>query len=285
MKNFSLINFIRSNNFALTCAILSVLVQSFHSFYAFYNMSSLRGSAWGIVQAVLFAIVVDLAILFYTVRGKKDVVMFASAFLFIINGYYYFSHFGVSYELVFAGFLSILIPVTQYYYSEEIKDDVSDVEYEDKIDGMNATEWKSTYDIQRQKTESLIQTIKSLEGIIRNGKSENERLCGRIDEELQKNQIIAKQYNEASAYKEKLSVDRDGLLMKVNAMQQVNSKIAEVLGERDREIFELKKRVGDLPQDAELDPDEKIQEIEDKTLLNVHDGAYNPTTSVTPVTE
>jgi hypothetical protein len=113
--------YIKSDDFAIVIAVASVLVQSFHSFTAFYRVSSLNGTLAGVIQAVIFALVIDAAILFYTVRSKKDVVLFASVFLVLINGYYYWVHFqALTPDFIFGVFVSILIPVTQYYYSEEI---------------------------------------------------------------------------------------------------------------------------------------------------------------------
>jgi hypothetical protein len=120
-----LLTYLRSNQFAITIAILSVIVQSFHSFTAFYNTSALKGP-WGISQAVLFALVIDLAILFYTVRGRRDIAMYAAVAMVTINGYYYYQHLGLTFEFIFGCFLSLIIPVSVYFYSEEIKEDDGD---------------------------------------------------------------------------------------------------------------------------------------------------------------
>ena len=119
----NLLKTIKSNQFAIIVAILSVVVQSFHSYTAFYNTSSLHGSLWGVAQAILFAVVIDMAILFYTVRGRKDIALYAAGAMVLINAYYYYQHLGVSFEFVFGVFLSLIIPVSVYFYSEEIHDD------------------------------------------------------------------------------------------------------------------------------------------------------------------
>ncbi len=119
----NLLKVIKSNQFALWVAVLSVIVQSFHSYTAFYNTSSLAGTGWGIAQAVLFAIVIDMAILFYTVRQRKDIAMYAAFVMVVINSYYYYQHLGLSFQFVFGCFLSLIIPTSVYFYSEEIKDD------------------------------------------------------------------------------------------------------------------------------------------------------------------
>lgn len=117
----NLLKYLRSNQFAIIIAILSVLVQSFHSFTAFYNTSSLQ-NGWGIAQSILFSIVIDMAIIFYTVRGRRDIAMYAAVAMVTINAYYYYQHLGVTFEFIFGCFLSLIIPISVYFYSEEIKD-------------------------------------------------------------------------------------------------------------------------------------------------------------------
>jgi len=122
----NLIKTIKSSTFALFVAILSVLLQSFHSYTAFVNMSSLKGTVWGVAQGILFATVIDLAILFYTVRNKTRIALGAALVMFIINGYYYYDFWGFSPQLYFGLFLALIIPVSVYFYSEEIGNDERD---------------------------------------------------------------------------------------------------------------------------------------------------------------
>jgi hypothetical protein len=268
MKKFNLIKFLKSNEFAITVAILSVLVQSFHSYTAFYNMSSLKGTIAGIIQAVLFAIVVDLAILFYTVRGKKDVVLFASVFLFVINGYYYFSHWGFSFELIFAAFLSLLVPITQYFYSEAILDEeTQDI----KIDNMDVRQWKLAYNETDQ--------------ILNKTKTERDEYIKILRDAEKKNHELSGSYFAAVEQRD--------------ALRNSNSVLSEAVGRHLAENHEVKKRLGDLPQGAVIDLqaegkkiEDEIQEIQDRSLLNVQDrsnyaddnkGAYNPIHSNKPV--
>lgn len=131
----NLIKSIKSNQFALYVAILSVIVQSFHSYTAFYNTSSLQGTIWGILQAIGFAAVVDLAILFYTVRGRRDIALLAAFAMVVINAYYYYQHWHFAFEFWFGLFLALIIPASVYFYSEEIDDDDNQV-YFDDLDGV-----------------------------------------------------------------------------------------------------------------------------------------------------
>lgn len=158
IPNRSLIQILRSTNFALGIAILSVIVQSFHSFTAFYNVSSLRGTAWGVAQAVCFAIIIDLAILFYTVRKNVKVTWMAGFIMVLINCYYYYSHLGISFDLILGGLLSLVIPVSVYFYSEEIEEPIThEVDYESEEMSMLRLErdkWKEASEASERFTRS-----------------------------------------------------------------------------------------------------------------------------------
>lgn len=139
-----MIKTIKSSTFALCVAILSVLLQSFHSYTAFYNMSSLKGSIWGISQAILFAIVIDLAILFYTVRNKTTIALWAAVMMFIINAYYYFQYWGFAPQLYFGCFLAAIIPASVYFYSEEIKEEITPTQM-DEIRRIAKSDFESSF--------------------------------------------------------------------------------------------------------------------------------------------
>jgi uncharacterized membrane protein YgaE (UPF0421/DUF939 family) len=123
----SLISILKSNTYAIYIAIASVICQSFHTFFAFYKISSLNGTGWGIAQAVLFAIILDAAVLFYTVRKNTKVTWMAAFVMVLINLYVYYVHLGLTFDFILGVLISFVIPVSNYFYSEEITDDV---EYE-----------------------------------------------------------------------------------------------------------------------------------------------------------
>lgn len=122
MKQSRLITFLKSSDFAIWVAILSMIVQSFHSYTAFYNTSSIQ-NYWGIAQAVLFAIIIDSAILFYTVRGRRDIALGAAFVMVVLNAYYYWQFHGLNFNFAFGIFLSLIIPASVYFYSEEVGGD------------------------------------------------------------------------------------------------------------------------------------------------------------------
>ncbi len=117
-----MIKTLKSNSFALWVAIASVLVQLPHSYHVFASLSKIPG-VWGIVQAALFSIVIDMALIFYTLRNRRDISLFFAAIMVLINGIYYFDMIGFSARFAAAVIISFVIPVSVYFYSEEIKEE------------------------------------------------------------------------------------------------------------------------------------------------------------------
>jgi hypothetical protein len=117
-----LFNYLKSRSFALLLAILSVLVQSPHSFSAFYNTGGIFNN-WGLAQAALFSAILDFSILFYTMRGRSDYAKAGAWAMFLINSYHYYTVWGFSWTFGFGVFLAALVPVSVYGYSEEIPEE------------------------------------------------------------------------------------------------------------------------------------------------------------------
>lgn len=112
---------IKSNEFAVAVAIASMLAQSKHTFQAFLHTESINPGVLDIMSAVLVAIVIDLAILFYTLRKRKDIALGAMIAMIIINSYAYWVIHQEFNSRFFAGlFFSVIIPVSVYYYAEEV---------------------------------------------------------------------------------------------------------------------------------------------------------------------
>jgi hypothetical protein len=286
----NLLRKLKSNEFALAVAILSVIVQSFHSYTAFYNISSLKGTGWGICQAVLFAAVFDFAILFYTVRNKKDVVLGASIFMVIINIYYYYQHLGLTFEFIFGCLIAMIIPTTQYYYSEEIKEpEIADVEYETNEE----RELREANNQLQHEADKNRQDIRELD----------EHLGRRLKdiEELENHLFIANKKHDELFHKFNEAIHlRDLAVNSESVHREAVSRLSERLGIITADNFELKKRLGDVSGD--LNPEEEAaiiandivkahtEEVQDKSLLNVDNEfngpiykSYNPTRSDGPV--
>lgn len=111
---------LKTNEFALLVALASVLVQSPNSKAVFLSISTYTGTlaelqAWG------FALILDIAILYYTVKNRKDVALFFAVIQVCLNLLYYYQGFELSKPFLTAVVVSICLPVSVYFYSEEIK--------------------------------------------------------------------------------------------------------------------------------------------------------------------
>lgn len=204
----SLLEIIKSDDFALWIAILSVIVQSFHSYTAFHDASTLKDTTLGISQAILFAVVIDLAILFYTLRNRKDIALGAAGVMFLINAYYYYQHFGISFQFAFGCFLAAIIPASVYFYSEEIQpEEKSPVAHELEAVEKDRDMWKA-------QVESLRETNKILAA------------------ESQKH-LRALEHSEANAANLKKALDEiklDRSLVNVQDVEQVNIPTEKPMG-------------------------------------------------------
>lgn len=239
----NLIKSIKSNQFALYVAILSVIVQSFHSYTAFYNTSSLQGTIWGVLQAIGFAAVVDLAILFYTVRGRRDIALLAAFAMVVINAYYYYQHWHFAFEFWFGLFLALIIPASVYFYSEEIEDDEVD-----------------TKDIM----------IKEHKDIIARGREENKKLISQAHEYEQHLALQLKNVDEAIRLRD-LAINSESMFrQQYDRMAKANENLKKAYNEISRSVhIKSDNQVGNYSA--------AIQDVSDKSLLNVaEDNEIDP---------
>ncbi len=113
---------IRSNDFATWAAILAMVLQSKHTYMAYLSVESLDPNWVDMTFAVLAAIAIDVAILFYTLRNRRDIALGAMATMIVINSYAYWDiHQALTWKFYASQFLGLVIPVSVFYYSEEIK--------------------------------------------------------------------------------------------------------------------------------------------------------------------
>jgi hypothetical protein len=93
-----------------------------NSFYVFQKISFLPVYA-KYTQALLFASMLAGAILFYSLRGKKRLALFYAFIEFTFSLVYYWRHIesGEFEKFFIAVITSCVLPVTVYFFSEEIK--------------------------------------------------------------------------------------------------------------------------------------------------------------------
>ena len=130
------LEYIKSIDFAFIICILSMVGQAFHTFYAFYAVSSIESDIFRIPEAFILVLVFESFTLFYLMRGKPKVAKFYSFCLFVMNIYYYYSSGTEGIKLWLGIFLSVIIPISIYYVSEEVREefDNSEKNKEDRLD-------------------------------------------------------------------------------------------------------------------------------------------------------
>jgi hypothetical protein len=118
--NNSVIESLRGSSFLVFLLITSVIVQGFHSFYVFKELSNFESYEIQFITSIFYAFVLSSSILFYTLRGNKEVAISFAIFETGIN-LFYFLVIGkqIGYNMIMSIGISIILPVSTYFYSEE----------------------------------------------------------------------------------------------------------------------------------------------------------------------
>lgn len=121
----NLIKLIKSNEFALWIALVSVLAQAFHSFVVFMAVSSIGYTIPGVIQGVVFSVTFDFALLYFTLKktdlwGQSAAKIF-SVLLFLVNVIYYYLEHSLSINFGIGVFIGSIMPLAMYVFAEEIK--------------------------------------------------------------------------------------------------------------------------------------------------------------------
>lgn len=114
------INFLKSDNFALMLATGSVLALAPNTYFVFYKLSVLP-PVFREIQALFFCIIISGAILFYTIRKNIPVARNFAIFEFGISSCYYIISLGFSWYLVPAFGIAAIMPMSIYFYASEIE--------------------------------------------------------------------------------------------------------------------------------------------------------------------
>ncbi len=117
-----LLKLLQSNQAILLAAVMSLSTQLWHSVRAFV-MLDVGGAdnLWNYLFGILFSTSTSLAILIFTVRGRKDLAYFFLVVEVFINIIHYsIMRMDVGPLLVSTLFMCIIVPVTIAIYSSEI---------------------------------------------------------------------------------------------------------------------------------------------------------------------
>ncbi len=128
----SFIKFTRSLEFAGWICLLTMLSQSFHTFYSFNAVSSIENFL-GIIQSGIFVLVFEFFALWYLFRGRENMAKFFAGCLLIMNVYYYWVN-NEGLELALGLFIAVIMPVSVYNAASEIKKQLLEEEAAEKAE-------------------------------------------------------------------------------------------------------------------------------------------------------
>lgn len=105
------------NLFGLFAAFIAVAVQTPHTYYLFQSVTHFTGE-FAKIHALAVAVVIDLSILYYTIKNKKAVALAFAVFMYVVNLLYVWDYTG---EQFITGLLfALMIPIAVYFYKGEI---------------------------------------------------------------------------------------------------------------------------------------------------------------------
>ena len=126
--------YLASTDFGVLLLIGGVIVQAFHSYYIFRELSNFDKTAM-VISSLFYAIIFSCAILFYTMTNKRDVALRFQIFESFINLYYFFGKFAemlkndemtlwqiIPNAIIIIG-ISIMLPYIIYMYAGSVSED------------------------------------------------------------------------------------------------------------------------------------------------------------------
>jgi hypothetical protein len=126
---------LRSDHFILYVAIFTVLFLTPNTYYVFYELSIFISPYREIASAGV-SLIVASSILIYTLRKNLRMAEYYSWFEVSISSYYYITIVGWDWALIPALSFTIVLPVSVYYYAQELGDVTIDYNDPDLIKWM-----------------------------------------------------------------------------------------------------------------------------------------------------
>lgn len=112
---------IKSNAFATWAAIIAIIPQTLHSWRAFVAVEGTQAGWLEYIAAFVVASALDLAVLFFTLRNRKDIVAGSMVAMIVINVYVFWRvHQALTLDFAAGCFFGMLVPVVMYFYADTI---------------------------------------------------------------------------------------------------------------------------------------------------------------------
>jgi hypothetical protein len=99
--------------------ICALLTQISHASHVFYSIS--EKNTFDYVMSWLFALSLETSIFIFTMFGKMRVAIFFGVISWLVNLLTYWFPLGFTQQFVAMNIISLIIPITIYFYSELIK--------------------------------------------------------------------------------------------------------------------------------------------------------------------
>lgn len=116
--------FIKSDKFATGLAFTAMIIQAKHTFTAYLSAEAVDPNWLDYTFSAAAAGIIDMIILFYTLRGKISIAKFGAYILACVNAYAYWLEHQNFYSAAFwAGIVfGCAIPALIFYFSDELID-------------------------------------------------------------------------------------------------------------------------------------------------------------------
>jgi hypothetical protein len=101
--------------------LFALLTQISHASYIYYTLSN--GGLFEQIMSWIFAISLETSIFIFTMAGKRNTAIFFGLISWSVNILSYWFEIGFTQKFVAMNVVSIIIPITIFFYSELIKNE------------------------------------------------------------------------------------------------------------------------------------------------------------------
>jgi len=101
--------------------LFALITQISHAAYIYYTLSN--GGLFEQIMSWVFAISLETSIFIFTIAGKRNTAIFFGLISWSVNILSYWFEIGFTQKFVAMNVVSIIIPITIFFYSELIKSD------------------------------------------------------------------------------------------------------------------------------------------------------------------
>jgi hypothetical protein len=101
--------------------LFALLTQISHASYIYYTLSN--GGLFEQIMSWVFAVSLETSIFIFTMAGKRNTAIFFGLISWSVNILSYWFEIGFTQKFVAMNVVSIIIPITIFFYSELIKNE------------------------------------------------------------------------------------------------------------------------------------------------------------------